>query len=200
MSDAPRADSKASPVRVVAIGGSTRPGSSSERALRIAAEGARLAGAEVEEFSGRALLFPIYDTETAVRDPRAQALVDAVRRADGLILVSPGYHGGMSGLVKNAVDYLEDLRAESHSYLDGMAVGCVAVAHGWQATVSTLHQLRQVVHALRGWPTPFGGAVNSSLTRLESVAADDPVIGQLHLVGEQVVEFALMRRAFRGGA
>ena len=199
MREAPRADSKTSDaIRILAIGGSTRPESSSEVALRMAADGARRDGAEVTIISGRTLLFPIYDTETTERDPRAQALVDAVRAADGLIIVSPGYHGGISGLVKNALDYVEDLAGDPRPYLDGMAVGCIAVAHGWQATVSTLQQLRQVVHALRGWPTPLGGAVNSSQVRLAAAGEDDPAVEQLRAVGAQVVEFARMRQAFQG--
>lgn len=199
MREAPRADSKTSQaIRILAVGGSTRPQSSSEVALRIAAEGARRDGAEVTIIGGRALLLPIYDTESAERDPRAQALVEGVRAADGLIIVSPGYHGGISGLVKNALDYVEDLANDERPYLDGMAVGCIAVAHGWQATVSTLQQLRQVVHALRGWPTPLGGAVNSSQVRLADADEDDPAVEQLRAVGEQVVEFARMRQAFQG--
>ncbi len=78
------------------------------------------------------------------------------------MLVSPGYHGTVSGLVKNALDYIEDLRDDPRPYLDGRAVGCVATASGWQAAVTTLTSLRSIVHALRGWPTPLGAAVNSA--------------------------------------
>lgn len=193
-------DSKGvTPIRVLVLGGSTRTDSSSDRAVRISAEGARAQGADVDVIAGRSLMFPIYDTETMDRDQAASDFIEAVRRADGLIVVSPGYHGGISGLVKNALDYIEDLRGNgAHAYLDGKAVGCVAVAHGWQATVSTLQQLRQVVHALRGWPTPFGAAINSSINRLDDLTADDPAVEHLHLVGQQVVEFARMRRALAG--
>ncbi len=183
---------------IVAIGGSTRAQSTSEAALRIAADGARAVGAHVEILGGRDLMLPIYDPDDAVRVPEAQHLLDLVRRADGLIVVSPGYHGGLSGLVKNALDYLEDLRDDGGrgAYLHGRAVGCIAVAHGWQAAVGTLHQLRQVVHALRGWPTPFGAVVNSSEVRLDHPEAAPSAVEQLHLVGEQVTEFAHMRHAY----
>ncbi|MBM3689752.1 MAG: NAD(P)H-dependent oxidoreductase [Actinobacteria bacterium] len=186
-------------MRILALGGSTRTESSGGEALRIAAEGAQVAGAQVEILRGRSLIFPLYDAETAERDDAVRAMVEAVRRADGLIVVSPGYHGGISGLVKNALDYIEDLRGDSRPYLEGRAVGCVAVAHGWQAAITTLQQIRQVVHALRGWPTPFGAAINGSVVRLSDLTADDPITQQLHLVGQQVVEFARMRRA-HGGA
>ena len=183
---------------ILAIGGSTREHSTSEAALRIAAAGAHASGADVEILGGRDLMLPIYDPDDTTCVPQAQHLLDRVRRADGLIVVSPGYHGGLSGLVKNALDYLEDLRDDEGrgAYLHGRAVGCIAVAHGWQAAVGTLHQLRQVVHALRGWPTPFGAVVNSSEVRLDRPEATPAAVEQLHLVGQQVTEFALMRHAY----
>ena len=72
------------------------------------------------------------------------------------MITSPGYHGTVSGLVKNALDYLEELRGDQRPYLDGRAVGLIAVARGWQASVSTLGTLRQVVHALRGLADTVG--------------------------------------------
>ena len=181
-------------VTVLAIGGSTRPGSSSERALKLAGAAAEAAGASVVYITGRDLMLPIYDTESTQRSALALALVEALRAADGVIVASPGYHGGISGMMKNALDYAEDLAQDERAYLDGRAVGCIAVAYGWQATVSTLHQLRQVAHALRGWPTPMGASVNASVASLAQGSEDDAVKAQLEMVGRQVAEFALMYR------
>lgn len=186
------------PLRILAIGGSTRPDSSSERAVKAAARGAQAHGAEVRFIVSRDLMVPIYDTETDERTELAQQLVEAYRWADGLIVASPGYHGGISGMIKNALDYIEDLREHDRVYLDGMAVGCIAVAYGWQATVSTLHQLRQVAHAVRGWPTPMGASVNAMVTKLDhdGQSEDTQAVAQLELVGQQVAEFTRMRQAF----
>lgn len=186
------------PLRILAIGGSTRPDSSSERAVKAAARGAQEYGAEVRFIVSRDLMVPIYDTETEERGELAQQLVEAYRWADGLIVASPGYHGGISGMIKNALDYIEDLREHDRVYLDGMAVGCIAVSYGWQATVSTLHQLRQVAHAVRGWPTPMGASVNAMVTKLDhdGQSEDTQAIAQLELVGQQVAEFTRMRQAF----
>jgi FMN reductase len=186
------------PLRILAIGGSTRPDSSSERAVKAAARGAQAYGAEVRFIVSRDLMVPIYDTETEERSELAQQLVEAYRWADGLIVASPGYHGGISGMIKNALDYIEDLREHDRVYLDGVAVGCIAVSYGWQATVSTLHQLRQVAHAVRGWPTPMGASVNAMVTKLDhdGQSEDTQAIAQLELVGQQVAEFTRMRQAF----
>ncbi len=183
------------PVRVLCLGGSTRPGSSSEKAIRVVADAAVAAGAEVDLIVSRDLMLPIYDTETAERDPLAVRFVEAVRSADALIVASPGYHGALSGMMKNALDYIEDLREDTRPYLDGMPVGCVAVAYGWQATVSTLHSLRVTVHALRGWPSPLGATVNASGPVFDGTGAcvDDSARFQLETVARQVVEFAQLR-------
>jgi FMN reductase len=185
-------------VRVLCIGGSTRPGSGSESAVKVCAAAAREAGAEVDLILSRDLMFPIYDTETPERDPRAQRFVEAVRAADALIVASPGYHGSMSGMIKNALDYIEDTNKDDRVYLDGMPVGCVAVAYGWQATVSTLSSLRVTVHALRGWPSPLGATVNASGGKIfdaDGTCTDDGARFQLQTVATQVVEFAALRKA-----
>jgi FMN reductase len=79
-----------------------------------------------------------------------------------VIVGSPGYHGTLSGLVKTALDYVELLRGDARVYFDGLPVGLIATAGGWQAAVSTLHALRTITHSLRGWPTPMGLAINTS--------------------------------------
>jgi FMN reductase len=139
---------------VVGFGGTTRSGSSSELALRASVRAAEAAGADVVVIPAAELEFPMYRASGPSATTSHQ-FVDAIRRADGLIIASPGYHGGMSGLVKNAIDYLEELRDDERPYLDGRAVGCIACASGWQATSMTLTSMRSTVHALRGWPTPL---------------------------------------------
>lgn len=182
-------------VTVVGIGGSLRPNSQSERALRIALEGAVAAGAKTIEVSGPDLVLPFYDPSVPDRPDNARRLIEALRVADGVVLVSPGYHGTVSGLVKNALDYVEDLRGDERPYLDGRAVGCVATAMGWQASVTTLTALRSIVHALRGWPTPLGAAVNSQEVDFdpEGGCSAAQVADQLRTIGRQVTEFAVSR-------
>ncbi len=190
----------ARPPHIVAIGGSTTPMAASERALRMAAEAAAEAGAEVTFVTGRSLLIPIYDTESSERPVETLALVDALRAADGVIIASPGYHGALSGMVKNALDYAEDLRYDERPYLEGRAVGLIAVAHGWQTAVGTLNQLRTVVHALRGWPTPLGVAINDAagLIGSDAESSDAALVRQLRTMGQQVVDFATSVGGGRG--
>lgn len=185
---------------IVGIGGTAAPTSSTERALVLALAAARDAGARTLLFGGSDLAtLPHYLTHGTTLPAKGQALIDAVRAADGVILASPGYHGSVSGLVKNAVDYLEEIAKDARSYLDGLPVGLIVTAYGWQATGSTLAALRSIVHALRGWPTPFGAAINSASAPFREGRCEDAgVADQLALVGRQVCEFAALRRADPG--
>ncbi|UOZ03456.1 NADPH-dependent FMN reductase [Amycolatopsis sp. WQ 127309] len=178
-------------MNVLGIGGSLRPGSQSEQALRIALAGAEEAGASTRLIIGPELILPFYDQAQESRTEPARRLVEALRTADGVIVVSPGYHGALSGLVKNALDYIEDLRDDVRPYLSGRAVGLAAVAYGWQAAVTTLQQLRTTAHALRGWPTPLGGAVNSAEVKFDDAgnSSEDKVTATLRLIGAQVAGF-----------
>lgn len=189
------ADAVAAKPFIVGIGGTASPGSSTEQALALALASAERAGARIRMFGGEMLAsLPHYLTGGASQSPQAHELVEAVRAADGLIIASPGYHGSISGLVKNAIDYLEETSRDKRIYLDGIPVGLIATAYGWQATGSTLATLRSIVHALRGWPTPLGAAINSSGGIFKGGACTDPgAAGQLDLVGKQVFQFARLR-------
>ena len=190
---------EADPPLVVGIGGTVRPSSSTERVLRAALDSAGAAGAETVQFAGSQLArLPLYSPADSERSSGALELVEAVRRADGLIVASPGYHASISGMVKNALDYLEDLREDGRPYLSGRGVGCIATGTGWQAAVSTLAALRAIVHALRGWPTPLGAAVNTADGRGAGEEAKARL--QLQTVGAEVVEFARRQRHALEGA
>jgi len=179
---------------IVGIGGTTRENSSSEIATRIALEAAEALGARTAMFAGADLDLPMYDPQVPERTAKAEQLVEALRRCDGVIMASPGYHGSLSGMIKNALDYVEDLREDDRVYFDGRAVGVIACAYGWQATGTTLTALRSIVHALRGWPTPVGVAVNSIETKFSEDGScdDDKVLGALQLLARQVVDFSRM--------
>ena len=103
---------------------------------------------------------------------------------------SPGYHGRISGLVKNALDYTEDMAGDSNPYFTNKSVGCTATGAGWQGANSTLHALRSVVHALRGWPTPLGIALNSkeALFDANGLAIHGEVDAQLKVMAAQLLE------------
>jgi FMN reductase len=182
-------------IYIVGIGGTTRADSSTEKALKVALAAASALGAKTRLLGAEDLNLPMYAPETTERAPAARRFIEEIRKADGIILGSPGYHGSISGLVKNAIDYVEDLAKDASPYFQGRAVGLIATGAGWQGAVATLVALRSVVHSLRGWPTPLGVPVN---TLEPCFDADGNCVSpklkeQLQILSREVVDFALHR-------
>jgi FMN reductase len=126
--------------------------------------------------------------------PDQVEFADAVREADGVVLATPGYHGSLSGLVKNALDTLELTRDDERPYFQGKPVGIIITADGAQAGGTTLMAVRAIIHAMRGWPTPFGAALNAAnLFDETGECREAKDAWQLTTVADQVMEFATMR-------
>jgi FMN reductase len=173
---------------IVALGGTTRTESSTGRTLAVALRIAEDMGARTTLLTGDAIDFPNYDPAGIAANDQLDAFLAALRCADGVIIGSPGYHGTFSGLVKNALDHVELMAKDDRPYFSDMPVGQIAIAAGWQAAVSTLTGLRTITHALRGWPTPLGVAINSA--EPDSIARAEP---QIALMVGQMLDF-LSRR------
>lgn len=184
---------------IVGIGGTMRAGSTSEKALAATLKMAEEHGARVLMLSGPELDLAAYQPDAPDRPANARKLVDVLREADGIVISSPSYHGSISGHLKNAIDYTEDMRSDHRPYFDSRAVGCIVCADGAQAMGSTLNTLRSIVHALRGWPTPYAAAINSASRPFDADGTiNNPDVAlQLSIVARQVVEFA---RRIRCGA
>lgn len=181
---------------IVGIGGSARSQSSGELALRYCLRVAEQDGALTELIAAQDLQLPMYDPGSTESDPHVRRIIDLVHRADALVIASPAYHAGISGLVKNMLDHLEVLRTADPPYLEGKTVGCITTSRGAQGGALTLASLRSVVHALRGWPTPLGVVIDTSLPAL---ATDNELIqetarNQLHIMTTQVLAAAGQRK------
>jgi FMN reductase len=177
---------------VVGIGGTTRPGSSTEQAVRFVLKVCEERGATTRLFAGEDLAkLPHYAPERPERTPEAVELVEELRKADGIVLGSSSYHGSIAGVAKNAIDYTQDLMDDERPYFSGRPVGCVATGGGWQGVVATLEHLRTIVHSLRGWVTPMGAAVNTSnkVFTPEGECLDEKVAFQLTTVAEEILGF-----------
>lgn len=181
---------------ILGIGGTMRPGSTSEMALRISLAAAEATGAATVALTGRDLCVPMYGLDSG-RSAEADRLVRLMRDCDGIIVSSPSFHGSISGAIKNALDYSEDLREGERTYLEGIAFGTIVCAAGWQAVGTTLTTMRAVAHALRAWPTPMGAGINSLAAPFdaEGRCTDEAARFQLELVGRQVADFARMSRS-----
>ena len=115
-------------MRVLGIVGSLREGSHNHALLREAAE--RLpAGAELVEFE-RLGEIPPYDADLEgleVPEP-VRALREAIRGADGVLVVTPEYNHSIPGVLKNALDWAS--RPAGRSAMNGKPALVVGASPG----------------------------------------------------------------------
>lgn len=134
--------------RFVAIGGSRRPNSSTYRALEVARREFEKLGIPLHILDLRQMNLPFVDGSEAYPDyPDVAVLRETMKQADGIILASPEYHGGISGILKNALDLL------SFEELEGKVFGLISVLGG-ETNSNTLNQMRLIVRWVRGWVIP----------------------------------------------
>lgn len=177
-------------LKIVGIGGSIGDFSTSLAAVEIALNAAEKAGAETELIDLAALLLPMYaHIETGV----PQNVIDfceKVHQADALIFCSPLYHGSISGLFKNAIDWLELLAKKEPAYLSHKPVGLIAVAGGVQA-MQAINSMEYIVRALRGWTMPFVVPINRAWQVIDKEGINDKKIeSQLISLGNEMLSAA----------
>ena len=95
-------------VRLVAFSGSLRKDSWDKKLVRIAADGARAAGAEVTLLDLADFPMPLFDEDlerTQGAPTSAQQWKAALKACDGMIIASPEYNSSVSAALKNAIDW-----------------------------------------------------------------------------------------------
>lgn len=137
------------PVKVAAICGSVRPGSCTRAALKIALQGAAEFGAEVRLLELDKYDLPILGMVDEQDYPDDVCrLRNEIAQAQGIILGTPEYHGSLSGILKNALDFL------SARELEGKMLGLVGVAAGRGGAANALNSLRIIGRSLHAWVLP----------------------------------------------
>lgn len=127
---------------ILAIPGSLRRGSYARAVLNALQEAAR-ERARIDIFTLEAI--PLYnaDLDGEHKPEPVVALKDAIRNCDGLVLSSPEYNYGTSGVLKNALDWAS--RPGYESVLKGKPVLVVTSSPGALGGVRAQAQVRQTL-------------------------------------------------------
>ena len=135
-------------MRVLGISGSLRQGSFNTALLRADAE--RLpAGVELVEFEGLRKVPPYdEDLDAAGGSDAAEALRQAVRDADAVLVATPEYNSSIPGQLKNAFDWVS--RPAGRSALNGKPAAIVGASTGMFGAVWAQAELRKVLAAMGG--------------------------------------------------
>jgi FMN reductase len=138
-------------VKLLCVCGSMREQSYSTRAAAFALAAAQEHGAETRLVRLRDLNLPAYDPDgvnaehAGVRETTA-----AVNWADALLLATPDYHGSMSGVLKNFLDFYWEEFA-------GKLFGYVCASH--EKGLTAMEQMRTAVRQCYGWSLPYGVSI-----------------------------------------
>ncbi|MDJ0771905.1 MAG: NADPH-dependent FMN reductase [Mastigocoleus sp. MO_167.B18] len=149
-------------LKIVGIGGSLRPQSYSQQALKLATQRVQALGAEVEILDLRQMDLPFCNGEDDYLNyPDVEKLRNQVKSADGLILATPEYHGGVSGVLKNALDLM------SFEHLSDKVTGLISVLGG-QSNSNALNDLRLIARWVHAWVIPEQIAIGQAWKAFDS--------------------------------
>ena len=170
-------------VKILGVASSMRESSYSTRVLKLTLEKAEKRGAEIKLLNLRELQLPMYHPEQN-NSPQLDKATEYVQWADAFVLASPDYHGSMSGVMKNFLDFF-------WSEFAGKTFGYICASHEKGLTV--MDQMRTAIRQCYGWSMPYGISINSDqdfddsgkltnkdiLSRIETVSRDLVVYGNL---------------------
>jgi len=135
------------PIKVVAFCGSLRKASFNRMALNAFIE--RLpagTSAQIIEID-----WPLYNADIQAQGfpDKVQAAQKAMLEADGLVLVTPEYNYGPSGVLKNAIDWLSRMTPQPFA---AKPIAMFGASGGVLGTARAQYQLRQIMVFLDGRP------------------------------------------------
>ena len=177
-------------IQVAGICGSLRKGSFTRMALHVALAGAKEAGAQTRllDLSEYHLIFCDGKEDESGYPKDVFTLREEVRAAQGIILATPEYHGGYSGVLKNALDLM------GFEEFEGKMLGLVGVSGGGMGAFGAMNNLRAVGRALHAWVIPEQASIPEAYKVFDASGTlkDSALEKRLKEVGRQVARFAYL--------
>lgn len=155
-------------VRILAISGSMRKASFNSKILRIAANAAQAAGADVTFLDLRELNLPLYDGDFHEQEGVPEAALKAKKlfeSHDGLLIASPEHNGTISAVLKNLIDWVS-VRVQNdepmlHSFR-GKVAAIMSTSPGALGGLRGLFQLRDLLQNVMIMVMPSMHAIGGS--------------------------------------
>jgi len=139
--------------KVLGVGSSLRESASSTTALSVALDFAKKQGAEIRLLDLKQTKLPLYDPTANHSISEVKKVQDDVNWSDALILSTPDYHGSMSGVMKNFLDYF-------WAEFAGKTFGYICASH--EKGLTAMDHMRTAIRQCYGWSIPYGVSVSDS--------------------------------------
>lgn len=172
-------------VKLLAVVGSLRERSVTRAAVLHALARAKELGAATDVVDLRETRLPVFDPDHR-QSPELQQVLPKMNWANAFLLGTPDYHGGMSGAMKNFLDYFWREMA-------GKLFGYVCASHEKGLTV--MEQMRTAIRQCYGWSLPYGVSLSDEDWDPATRAIKSPrVAHRLNLLAHDLVAYAPLIR------
>jgi len=134
-------------LKILGLAGEYRASSKSGMLVNEALNMAAARGAEVVFWDLAAQPLPLVGEDGCWSHPNVKAFQSLLETCDAFFLSSPEYHGTMSGVMKNTMDWMYD------KHVGGKVFGLMSTLGG-VTNANTLNHMRIALRWLHGWPVP----------------------------------------------
>lgn len=184
--------------KILAFAGALRTDSTNKKTIRIAAEGAVKAGAQVTLIDLKDYPVPLYDgdIEASTGLPEnAIKLQELMLAHDGLLISSPEYNSGISGTLKTYIDWTSRAHGghPAGACYSGKIVVIMSASPGGLGGLRGLFDLRKVLSTMGVILLPNEFAVSRSHDAFneDGSAKDAFVQNNLEGLGKTLTEFLI---------
>lgn len=181
-------------LKILGVGSSMRRNSYGTKALKFILDMTKKYGTETRLLNLRENKLPLFDPDGSTEEDTSlsdelRKITDYVIWADAFVLVSPDYHGSMSGVMKNFLDhYWEEFAGKTFGY--------VCTSHEKGLTV--MDQMRTAIRQCYGWSLPYGVSINGELDfNTKGEIINDLLVKRLDMLAHDLVTYGrLIREQF----
>ena len=185
--------------KIVAFAGSLRKDSFNAKLAKLAAKGALNAGAEVSVINLSDYDIPLFseDLEKEGTPEGVAAIKAIIREADGLLVASPEYNGSVTGVLKNALDWISRTEADQKPAFRDTTVALFATSPGGLGGIRGLNHARDIFVGMGSLVLSNQIAVASAYQAFDEQGAlkDEAMADRVNGLAEQLVNTA---RALNG--
>ncbi|MBM3262781.1 MAG: NAD(P)H-dependent oxidoreductase [candidate division Zixibacteria bacterium] len=160
---------------ILAFSGSLREESYNAKLVRIAAEGARAAGANVTIIRLRDYPMPLYDADVEAHDGLPETVLrfkNLMLAHQGLLIAAPEYNSSITAALKNAIDWASRPRPGEAALacFDGKVAALMSASPGALGGLRGLVHVRAILGNIRVLVLPDQVAVPGADTAFEEDA------------------------------
>ena len=179
----------ATPIKILGLSGSYGLTSKNGLLLSAALDECQKLGAEVHIWDLVEKPLPLVGAEGSWQDANVKEFQALATECDGYILTSPEYHGTMSGVMKNTLDWVYK------DHVGGKAFGLMSTLGGISNS-NTLNHMRIAVRWIHGWCVPEQVAVGKVKEAFDedNNLTDTDVAERVVGLAQSVVSAAIMLR------